>query len=168
VTTVATALAASLSETGEGKVLYVDVNPAQGASVHPFQEGRAVARIQDALVPEQRETAMVNDQLYAVSLGGQTGGRVGVIPRTLSELVPKIRASDYDYIIFDLPPISQTSVTARVAGLLDLNVLVLESEKTLQGRAEQAVRLLSESRSDVVAVLNKHRRYLPTKLDADL
>lgn len=168
VTTVATALAASLSETGEGKVLYVDVNPTRGSSIHPFQEGRPVARIQDALAEEQRQTAMVHDQLYAVSLGGQTGGRVGVIPKTISDLVPKIRASDYDYIIFDLPPISQTSVTARVAGLLDLNVLVLESEKTLQGRADQAVRLLSESRSDVVAVLNKHRRYLPTKLDADL
>jgi len=55
-------------------------------------------------------------------------------PRGFSVLMPKIKTSDYDYIIFDLPPVSQTSSSARLAGYMDLTVLVLESEKTGQQR----------------------------------
>ncbi len=168
VTELAAALAASLSETGEGKVLYIDVNSATGPSAHPFQRGQAVAKIQDVLDGGERQSAMVHEQLYAVSLADQQGSRIGVFPKTISDLVPKIQASDYDYIIFDLPPVSQISITARVAGLLDVNVMVLDCEKTLVGRAVQAVRLLAENNSNVVAVFNKHRRYVPGSLDADI
>jgi uncharacterized protein YejL (UPF0352 family) len=49
-----------------------------------------------------------------------------------------------------------------------MTVMVLESEKTHADLAKQAVGLLAESRTDMVAVLNKHRRYLPQKMDSDL
>ena len=44
--------------------------------------------------------------------------------------MPKLKASQYDYIIFDMPPVSQTSMTARLSGLMDMVLLVIESEKT--------------------------------------
>jgi polysaccharide biosynthesis transport protein len=168
VTSVATSLAAALSETGEGNVLYVDVNPRQGPSVHPFQHGKSVAGVTEALGEGSREQAQVNEHLFAVSVIPENGGKIGVLPRTLAGLVPKMKASVYDYIIFDLPPVTQTSLTMRVAGLLDMNLVVIESEKTHTGLAEQAANLLAESNSEMVAVLNKHRRYLPRKLDGDL
>ena len=54
--------------------------------------------------------------------------------------MPKLKASDYDYIIFDMPPVSQTSVTARLAGLMDMVLLVIESEKTDRDVVQQASR----------------------------
>ncbi|MBL9135626.1 MAG: hypothetical protein JNK85_07155 [Verrucomicrobiales bacterium] len=168
VTTVASTLAASLSETGDGNVLYVNVNPERGPSAHPFHRGKLLMGIRDALDEGTRDAARVQDNLYVVTLADPNSGRVGVIPKTLAGLVPKMKASDYDYIIFDLPPVTQTSATSKVAGLLDLNFLVLESEKTQTDLARKAIELLSESRANVAAVLNKHERYMPKKFDTDL
>lgn len=167
-TTVATSLAASLSETGEGNVLYVDVNQDRGPSAHPFRHGQPVVGIRSALEQETRDSARVQDNLYMVSLADPAAGRVGVVPKTLAGLVPKMKASDYDYIIFDLPPITQTSHTSKVAGLLDMTFVVLESGKTQSDLAKKATSLLAESRANMAAVLNKHERYLPGSLDTDL
>lgn len=168
VTTLATTLAASLSETGEGSVLYVDVNQHSRPSAHPFRLGKPVVGISNALAAESKETALVSDNLYMVSLQEPNSRKIGVLPKKLASLVPEIKASSYDYIIFDLPPVSQTSSTARVAGLLDMTVVVLESEKTHQSLAKQAVELLAESNTKMVGVLNKHKRYVPQKLESDI
>lgn len=167
-TTIATSLAASLSETGEGNVLYVDVNQDRGPSAHPFRHGQPVVGISNALEQQKRDAARVQDNLYMVSLADPAAGRVGVVPKTLAGLVPKMKASDYDYIIFDLPPITQTSHTSKVAGLLDMTFVVLESGKTQSDLAKKATALLAESRANMAAVLNKHERYLPSSLDTDL
>lgn len=168
VTTLATSLAASLSETGEGNVLYVDVNSQMKASAAPFRKGKPVVGITEALGETGRDAAQVGENLYMVSLGDPATNKVGVIPKKLANLVPKIRESNYDYIIFDLPPVTQTSVAARVSGLLDTTVMVLESEKTQSELARQAVKLLGESNTELVAVLNKHKKYLPESLETDL
>ncbi len=168
VTTIATNLAASLSETGEGNVLYVDVNQRLGPSVHPFHKGKEVVEASKALNVGTRDTAQVSDNLYMVSLTDPNNRKVGVLPKRIANLVADIKTSDYDYIIFDLPPVTQTSTTPRVTGLFDMTVVVLESEKTHNELARQAVSLMAETNTEMVAVLNKHRRYLPRKLDSDL
>lgn len=168
VTTLATSLAASLSETGEGNVLYVDVNQHMKASAHPFRKGKPAVGITEALGQASRESAQVSENLFMVSLGDPNSGKVGVLPKKLANLVPEIRKSNYDYIIFDLPPVTQTSVAARVSGLMDTTVMVLEAEKTQEELARQAVKLLEESNTELVAVLNKHKRYLPPSLESDL
>jgi len=168
-TTLATHLAASLSETGEGNVLYVDANPNLGPSVQAFYRGKQAAGVATVLDQDDRSAAKVNENFYMAALN-ETGltGKVGVLPKKLANLLPKMKASDFDYIIFDLPPVTQTSATARVAGLLDMTLLVLESEKTHGDLAKQVTGLLKQSRADVAAVLNKHRRYIPRGLDPDL
>lgn len=168
VTTLATSLAASLSETGEGNVLYVDVNQQMKASAHPFRKGKPAVGITEALGQGSRESAQVSENLFMVSLGDPNSNKVGVLPKKLANLVPEIRKSNYDYIIFDLPPVTQTSVAARVSGLMDTTVMVLEAEKTQEELARQAVKLLEESNTELVAVLNKHKRYLPQSLESDL
>lgn len=168
-TTLATHLAASLSETGEGNVLYVDANPDLGPSVQAFYRGKQATGVAAVLDQDARSAAKVNDNFYMAALN-ETGlpGKVGVLPKKLANLLPKMKASDFDYIIFDLPPVTQTSATARVAGLLDMTLLVLESEKTHGDLARQVTGLLKQSRADVAGVLNKHRRYIPRSLDPDL
>ena len=87
-----------------------------------------------------------------------------VIPNRFASLVPKLKASDYDYIIFDMPPVSQTSMTPRMAGLMDMVLLVIESEKTKRESVQRATALLQESKATISTVLNKTRSYVPAQL----
>jgi Mrp family chromosome partitioning ATPase len=89
------------------------------------------------------------------------------LPRRFASLIPKLKASDYDYIIFDMPPVSPTSVTSRLAGFMDTVMLVIESEKTDQQVVQQATALLAQSKANVTAVLNKTRHYIPSRLHQD-
>jgi len=79
-------------------------------------------------------------------------------------LVPQLKASNFDYIIFDMPPVSPTSVTARLAGYMDQVFLVIESEKTDREIAKQAGEMLLSSKATVAVVLNKTQNYVPARL----
>jgi Mrp family chromosome partitioning ATPase len=164
----ASGLAQTLSETGEGKVLLVDMHPEQGPTVHPFYRGKALCALDDALELERRTPALVQDNLYMAAATTTTGGKVGIVPRRFVSLLPKMKASDYDYIIFDLPAVNQTSVTSKIAGLLDITLVVLESERTSLEQAKRSLALLADSRAAVGAVLNRYHDYLPARLSTDL
>jgi polysaccharide biosynthesis transport protein len=90
------------------------------------------------------------------------------VPRQFSNIVPRLKASDYDYIIFDMPPVGQTTITAKVARFMDMVLMVVESNKTDRDVARRAWTLLAESKATVATVLNKHRRYVPVWLQPDL
>jgi len=87
-----------------------------------------------------------------------------ILPKRFASLLPKLKASDYDYIIFDMPPVSQTSVTLRLAGFMDAMLLVVESEKTNRDAVLEAGSLLAETNANVSVVLNKTRSYIPAGL----
>ncbi len=87
-----------------------------------------------------------------------------ILPKRFSALVPKLKASEYDYIIFDLPAVSQTSLTSRLARFMDMVILVVESEKSDREVVQQANTWLAESGATVGAVLNKTRQYVPARL----
>jgi uncharacterized protein involved in exopolysaccharide biosynthesis/Mrp family chromosome partitioning ATPase len=163
VTTVATGLAASLSETGDGNVLVVDMTAGQGAA-HPFFRGKPAGGLAEALANGTRENALVQHNLYAVAETGKGGLLPRILPRRFNSLVPKIKASDYDYIIFDMPPVSQISITPRLASFMDMVLLVIESEKTDRNVVQRATAMLAESNATVRAILNKNRRYVPERL----
>jgi Mrp family chromosome partitioning ATPase len=78
--------------------------------------------------------------------------------------VPKLKNSDYDYVIFDMPPVSQISITPRGAGFMDMVLLVVESEKTDREVVKRAAAMLAESKANVSAILNKNREYVPHRL----
>jgi succinoglycan biosynthesis transport protein ExoP len=163
VTSIAAGLAASLSETGDGNVLLVDMNSGQGAA-RQFHKGQPACGLEDALENDTMESAHVKDRLYVAAerVGNERLPRV--LPRRFANLMPKLKASDYDYIIFDMPPVSQTSVTSRLAGLMDTVLLVIEAEKTSQDVAKLAKNMLAESKASVGAVLNKTHSYVPRAL----
>ena len=129
VTTLAAGVAASLSEGGDGNVLLVDMTAAQGAA-HHYYRGKLECGLDDALESEKRSGALMQDNLYVVSEGGNHDQLPRMLPKRFTSLVPKLKASDYDYIIFDMPPISQISITPKLARFMDAVLMVVESEKT--------------------------------------
>jgi polysaccharide biosynthesis transport protein len=165
---IAAGLAATLSETGDGKVLLVDLNQEHGAA-HQYFRGRPTCALNDAHEETKRGQGLIQENLYLATLDQINGERRTLIPsKKVAELMPRLRTADYDYIIFDMPPVSHTSITFRVAGMLDTVLLVAESEKTHRGMLEEAHALLRESNSTVYGVLNKHRRHIPKFLHEEL
>jgi len=91
-----------------------------------------------------------------------------LLPKKFADLVPKFKASDYDYIIFDMPPITATSMTPRLAGFMDMVLLVVESEKTNRELVRQSSSLLADTNPNVTTIVNKTRNYLPKWLHQEL
>ena len=163
VSSIATGLAASLSETGDGNVLLVNISGEQGAAQH-FYKGKAGCTLDEALATDKKPGALVKANLYTTT--EQVDGDLlpANLPKKIATLMPKLKTSEFDYIIFDMPPVSQTSVTARLSGLMDMVLLVIESEKTNQDVAKRVHQLLMESKAKVSTVLNKTRSYIPSRL----
>ena len=107
---------------------------------------------------------MVQENLYVVTEDTISNKLPRALPKRFASLIPKLKASDYDYIIFDMPPVSQTSVTLRLAGFMDAMLLVVESEKTNRDAVLEAGSLLAETNANVSVVLNKTRAYIPARL----
>ena len=143
------------------------MNLEQGAA-HPFHMGRPACGLLDALESETRDPAQVHEKLYLASMNEAANKLPSVLPRRFTHLVPKLKMSDYDYIIFDMPAITQTSITPKLAMYMDMVLMVVESEKTNRDVVDQATSLLAESNVSVKAVLNKYRQYVPRWLHQEL
>ena len=164
VSSVAAGLAASLSETGDGNVLLVDMN-VEGGAAQQFYKGKLGCGLDAVLEVEARKSAQIQENLYIATEPMHGSDKFpSILPKYLTGLIPKLRASDYDYIIFDMPAVTQTSMTPRLARLMDMVLLVIESEKTNQEVAKKVISLLGESKANVTTVLNKTRSYVPAKL----
>jgi polysaccharide biosynthesis transport protein len=166
VTTIAAGLAATLSETGDGNVLLVDMNHAQGTA-HPFYRGKPGCGLADVLQDEVKDSALVQEYLYVAAENTNTDTAFN-IPKQFTHLMPKLRASNFDYIIFDMPPVSQISVTSKLSRFMDVNLLVVECEKTNREVIKQASSMLAGSKAKVGVVLNKKRTYVPKWLLQEL
>jgi Mrp family chromosome partitioning ATPase len=159
----AAGVAAALSETGEGKVLLVDVNASNG-EVHPFFEGRPAASLANAIEPKSSlPSAADNLYLATVNQPHAKAGQMGL--RKFFSLVPSLKASDFDYVIFDMPPLTQTSPSVGLAALMDKVFLIVEAEKDSRDNVKRGYRELVGARADVAVVLNKTRRYGPQWLE---
>jgi polysaccharide biosynthesis transport protein len=162
VSAIAAGIATSLAETGE-RVLLVDMKLEHGVA-QQFFLGRQCCGLDEALALETRDAALVQQNLYVVSAGSPDERFQRILPRLFASLLPRIKASDYSYVIFDMPPVSQTSITSRLAGFMDMVLLVIQSEKTNRDTAQQAVDLLAPSHTKIGIVLNKMRKYIPERL----
>ncbi len=169
VSTMATGLASVLSETGEGNVLLVNMNSEEG-DAHRFYKGKLSLGLDDLFEKEKtdRENALVRENLYVVKESSNRDKLPAILPKRFSHLVSKMKASDYDYIIFDMPAVTQISVTPRLARFMDMVLLVVESEKTKHEAAQWAASLLSESKTNVGVVMNKSRSYVPRRLRQEI
>jgi Mrp family chromosome partitioning ATPase len=90
------------------------------------------------------------------------------LPKRFNSLVSKLKASDFDYIIFDMPPMSQISITPRLAKYMDMVMVVVESEKSNRDVVQRAVNMLTDTRANVGVVLNKRKNYVPQSIQQEL
>mgnify|MGYP002414118906 CR=1 FL=1 len=166
VTTMAAGLARTLSETGDGNVLLVDLTPGQGSS-QLFHRGKSGCGLEE-LLETRSESAQVQDRLFVVSEDSRGDKLSRILPQRFAKLVPQLKTGDFDYIIFDMPPVSQISITPRLAGYMDMVLLVVESEKNSRDNVQQANELLVKSNATVGTVLNKTTNYIPRWIQQEL
>lgn len=155
--TIAAGLAASLSETGDGKVLLVDMNV--DAEIHPFFEGKPSCLLSEAIQNGTSISSAAENLYLATAPPG--AGTSRVIPKRIYDLFPLFKAADFDYVIFDMPPITESSVTIALSGFMDKVVLVVEAEKSNRDVVMRAHRELVAARADVAAIVNKTISHAP-------
>jgi uncharacterized protein involved in exopolysaccharide biosynthesis/Mrp family chromosome partitioning ATPase len=163
--TLAAGLAAALSETDEGKVLLVDVNLGPD-HVHPFFKGKPAYSLTTALQPRSSMDA-ASENLYLATVGSSQTGLAQLGLKKFFDLMPNLKASDFDYIIFDMPPLASTSPTWGMAAFMDKMLLVVEAEKSNRDLVKRGYAKLMAERNNVSVVLNKTRSYIPKALDTE-
>jgi Mrp family chromosome partitioning ATPase len=164
--TLAAGLAASLSETNDGKVLLVDVNLGP-EEVHSFFKGKPTYALNAAL-NSNGAIASAADNLYLATVGSpNTGGPAQLGLKKFFDMMPNMKASDFDYIIFDMPPLDQTSPTWGMAAFMDKFLLVVEAEKNNREVIRRSYGKLIAERNNVAVVVNKSRSYVPKWLDSE-
>jgi uncharacterized protein involved in exopolysaccharide biosynthesis/Mrp family chromosome partitioning ATPase len=164
--TLAAGLAAALSEMGDGKVLLVDVN--LGAEdVHPFFKGKSAHSLTTALQSSDSLSSAA-DGLYLATVSRPNETPMPMALKRFFDLMPNLKASDFDYIIFDLPPLNQTSPTLGMAGFMDKTLVIVEAEKSNRDLVRRGYAELTAARANVSFVLNKTRSYIPKWLNMDL
>src|SRR5438034_534048 len=163
--TLAAGLAASLSETNDGKVLLVDVSLGP-ENVHPFFKGKPTYPLNAALKADDT-IASASENLYLATVGSPISGPPRFGLKNFFDMMPNLKASDFDYIIFDMPPLSQTSPTLGMAAFIDKLLLVVEAEKNNREVIKRSYAKLLAERNNVAVVVNKTRSYVPKWLDAE-
>jgi len=166
VTTLSAGLAASLSETGAGKVLLVDMNFGQ-TRVHPFLKGEMVSSLSEMIQPGAANGGAVAHNLYLAAGTDPDGKPNALIPKKFYDLMPQLKASDFDYIIFDMPAFTQTSATMALAPFMDQVLLIIEAEKDSREQVKRAHSVLSSSRANVIGIFNKNRAHAPGWIQRD-
>ena len=167
ISTVADGLAAALSETGDGKVLLVNMN-AGHAEFHPFLNGNPTHSLAEILNDDAPNASVVADNLYLATVTPSNAGTTQFAPKNFYDLIPHIKTSAFDYIVFDMPPITQTSTTVALAGFMDKVLLVIEAGKTNEDTLRRAYRELVAAKADVSCVFNKARSYAPKCIEGEL
>lgn len=159
VTTLASGLAASLSMTGQGNALLVDMN-VNGGITHSYHKGQPGCDLSASLDVEQTSES-ANQYLATLAADPTANGLHRGLPEVITDMMPDLKVSGYDFIVFDLPPVSQTSTTPRLSGHLDMVFLVLESERTGLQAARDASDLMRGAKVNVAAILNRCRQHVP-------
>jgi polysaccharide biosynthesis transport protein len=76
-------------------------------------------------------------------------------------LITSFEGSDFDYVIYDLPCLSDTSPTLALASFMDKVLLVVEAGKSDREVVKRAYAQLASVKAKVLVVLNKGRSYGP-------
>jgi len=165
--TVAAGLASSLSEIGEGKVLLVDMSGNQGAA-HPFFSGEPAVSLTKALrLPASAGSGPGADpgpQPNNLVIARAESPASGITSIGLRRLMPELKASEFDYIVFDMPPLGQTRPTATVAGMMDKVLVIVEAEANSRTEVRRGYRDLVQAGANMSVLFNKAKKHGPKAL----
>lgn len=88
-------------------------------------------------------------------------------PKRFYSLMQEFKASELDYVVFDMPSLGDTSSTLPMAGFMDKVLLVVEAEKSGRDSVKRAYAQLS-AKTDVSVIFNKSRIRGPKWLEGEL
>jgi Mrp family chromosome partitioning ATPase len=108
-----------------------------------------------------------SDNLYLASVSSPSAGPAQLGLKKFFELMPNLKASDFDYIIFDMPPLGQTSPTVGMAGFMDKLLLVVDADQNNRETVRRGYSALVNIRNNVSVVLNKAQHYGPKWADGE-
>ncbi len=161
--TIAAGLAKSFSEIPGLKVLLVDLSSKRPGDNPLFGEIPRYSlngALHLAGLTQFRESPQ--NLFYASATARRDeNGLTTFSPVQLNELMPNLMASEYDYIIFDMPAIDQISRTLTMAGMMDKVLLVLDAGNTSRDKLIWGYSELIKGRADVSCVFNKIRTHAP-------
>lgn len=164
--TIAAGLAKAFAENGERKVLLVDLNANSGGS-----QGHPADSLFKAVELSRSERFRLTPRnLYFASASTRRDSKDShaLAPTALHEIMPHLVASDFDYIIFDMPPIVPTSPTLTMAGFMDKVLLVLDGDNTTRENLSWGYMELEKAKADVSCIFNKARSHAPRWVQGDL
>jgi Mrp family chromosome partitioning ATPase len=127
--------------------------------------GRPAVALTNAL--DTDTIAPTAENLYLATVAPSHSGIAQLGLKKFFDLMPNLKASDFDYIVFDMPPLSQTSPTVGMTAFMDKVLLVVEAEKNNREIVKRGYAALATQRNNVSVVLNKTRSYLPKWLDGE-
>ena len=90
-----------------------------------------------------------------------------VSPKRFYNMLADFKASDLDYVVFDMPSLGGTSATLPLAGFMDTVLLVVEAGKSNRDAVKRAYAQLA-AKTKVSVVFNKTRSYGPKWLEGEL
>jgi uncharacterized protein involved in exopolysaccharide biosynthesis len=161
VTRTSAGLATALSEGGSRKVLLVKTKGDEARVCNVVVNGQKSCSLLEALEADKRQTGLIAPNLYVATAERAGERRVVSSPSGFMGVVPQLTASDFDWIVFDLPPVTQASITPRLAKYMDLTLLVIEAEQAHRKSVKQAGSVLLEFTPNVALVLNNTETKLP-------
>ena len=108
----------------------------------------------------------------ANALSDGTEGKVILVDkppatRRFYNMLMEFKASDLDYVVFDMPSLGDTSATLPLAGFMDTVLLVVEAEKSNRAAVKRAYAQLA-AKTKVSVVFNKSRSYGPRWIEGEL
>ena len=81
-----------------------------------------------------------------------------VAPKRIYDMMAQFKASDLDYVVFDMPALGEGSATLPLAGFMDKVLLVVEAEKSNGDAVKRAYSQLA-AKTSVSVIFNKSRSY---------
>ena len=163
VSSVATGLAVILSRNNDGNVLLVDTNLDNAAPHSVFELDRGKQEPNEKQ-PSEEKIQKVQHNLSMLSACGylQKLPKMSMTNR-YNNFRTFLTDSKYDFVIFDMPPISDSSLALRYLRYMQGIVLVIQSEKSHRDRALHVKGLLESAGANVLGVvLNKRKHYIPS------
>lgn len=161
--TIAAGLAKSFSEINGAKVLLVDLSSIRPEDNPMFGEVPRYSLTGALQLAKSSKFKQSDQNLYYASATARRDDRglTTFSPMHLYEMMPNLQTSDYDYIVFDMPPIDQTSRTLTMAGLMDKILLVLDAENTSRDALKWGYSELVKGKADVSCIFNKTKSHAP-------
>ncbi len=158
-TTSAINLAISISQQGE-KVLLIDAN-LRKPKLHISFNLKDSYGLTDVLMGRQP----LEEAIFQTQIGRLDLLPSGIIPPDPTEIIGSNAMryflndikEEYDTVIFDCPPVLETTDTKLLAGQCDGVIMVLKSGKTDREKAVEANRLLRLVRAKVLGVILNER-----------